>query len=184
MLAAYVAALAVALGILAVQILTGKDGHDAGGDDLDHADGAGHGDSGALVGVFFSLRFWTFTLLGFGLSGSLLHVFQLASSWAVAMLAGGTGAASGLFAALVFRALMRSASPVAQRASNAIGKEGRVLIPCSRGQVGQVRIELEGSSLDLMATTDELEIPRGGAILVEDVRGGVAHVSSRPLELL
>lgn len=184
MLIAYAAALVVSLGILSIQILTGKDGHDAGGDEVGPDDGGGHGDGGALVGVFLSLRFWTFLLLGFGLSGSLLDVFELASAWVTAGLATGTGAASGLFAALAFRALARSASPTVQRLSDAVGKDGRVLIACSKGRVGQVRVELEGSSVDLMATTDEEEIPRGGAVLVEDVRGGVAHVSTRPLELL
>jgi membrane protein implicated in regulation of membrane protease activity len=184
MLVAYVAALVVAFGILAVQLLASGDGHDAGGDDVGAHEGGDHGDSGALVGVFLSVRFWTFALLGFGLSGTLLHAFQLASAWATAMLAGGTGAASGLFAALVFRALTRSTSPAVQRASNAIGKGGRVLIACSKGRVGQVRVELDGSSLDLMATTDEDEIPRGGQVLIENVTGGVAHVSKQPLELL
>jgi len=51
------------------------------------------------------------------------------------------------------------------------------------GKTGQIRVELKGQSVDLLATTDEEELARGEAILIEEIEGSVARVSRRPREL-
>src|SRR4051794_32524985 len=91
-----------------------RDGHAFGHTDVGHA---GHGHHGhetdgesAFWAVVLSFRFWTFAALGFGMSGSLIHLFKLAGPVATALIAGGAGLASGLFAALAFRALSRGSS--------------------------------------------------------------------------
>jgi membrane protein implicated in regulation of membrane protease activity len=181
----YLAALVVALGALLLPTILGGHGADPGHDvDAGHdADGhaAGHGEP--IVALFLSLRFWSFAALGFGLSGTLLHAFALAGPAGVLALACGAGLASGLFAALAFRALRRTSTGAAALESGAVGRVGRVVVGCSRGRVGQIRVELSGQSVDLMATTDEDEIARGEPVLVSEVRGGVAHVVRRPPEL-
>ncbi len=181
MWAVYLIALLVGLGILLAQIVIGSgDGHGGHG-------GGGHGNGEPIaddaVALFLSSRFWIFFSLAFGLSGSLLTFFALAPSSIVAVIASLGGLASGLFAALAFRAARRLSVSTSASASEAIGSMGRVLVPCAKGKVGQVRIALKGQTVDLMATTDEEEIARGDEVLIEDMRGEVAHVSPRPHEL-
>jgi membrane protein implicated in regulation of membrane protease activity len=196
----YLFALVVALGVLLLQILMGGRGGGHHGD-FGHAAqmhaGGGHAhgshahaqkqgaDDGepAFWTLLLSLRFWLFAALGFGLSGSLLHLFALASPAGTVFIASGAGLASGLFASMAFRALRRGSAGTEARSSAAVGKLGRVVVACGKGLTGQIRVELAGSSVDMMATTDDDAIPRGESVLVEDLREGIAHVSRRPGEL-
>jgi membrane protein implicated in regulation of membrane protease activity len=182
----YLFALITGLGILLVQIAFGKL-HDAPG-----ANGEGH-DTGSggkhvevdegVVGIFLSTRFWVFTALGFGLSGALLH--YLTSVWSVVtvLVASGAGLSSGVFATLAFRMLRKASVSSTAHASKAVGKVGRAVATCQKGSLGKVRIELSGQVVDFLATTDDDEIARGDAVLVEDMKDGVAHVSKRPADL-
>lgn len=195
----YLFALVVGLGTLLVQIAMGLkgDAHAEGEPELEagghggHAGPAGSKDIGKAVdsgeasalSLFLSTRFWIFASLAFGMSGSLIHVFELAGPIATLVIAGLTGIGSGLFAVLAFRAIKRAANTTTSHASDAVGQVGRVLVACGKGRKGQVRVELRGHSVDLLATTDDEAIARGELILVEDVQGGVAHVSRRPPEL-
>lgn len=185
----YLASLVVGLGILVVQVASGGRG-DA--HDFDHADGqmadhdltrVGHAGDDGPIAVVLSFRFWIFVLLGFGLSGSLLHFLDLATPWITAIVAGSAGAASGTFAALVVRAVTRSSASSSVNLSEAVGREARVLVACAKGGTGQVRIALGGQSVDLLASTDDESIARGEPVLIEEVRDGVAQVSRRPREL-
>ena len=174
---------------------------DADGElDADHEVGADHdpnfhahgetGDGkelsvgGAFVALFLSTRFWIFASLGFGLCGSLLtYLFSGVSSIAAAVTAIMAGVLSGLGAALAFRALKRTASAPATDTRSARGSVGKVLVPCTKGGTGQVRIELGGQSVDLLAKTTELRIERGDYVVVEEVEGEIAHVCKAPPEL-
>jgi hypothetical protein len=189
----YLAALVIGLGVMLVQIAFGGRG---GGHDLGHAGGhvpalghghelakSGHaGDDGPLA-VVLSFRFWIFALLGFGLSGSLLHYLGLAGTAVAAIVAGAAGIGSGAFASLVVRSVARGAASTSVNLSEAVGREARVLVACAKGRRGQVRIELRGQSVDLLASTDDETIARGEPVLIEEVRDGVAQVSRRPREL-
>ena len=195
----YLFALVVGLGTLLVQIAMGLkgDAHAESEPELEsggHGDHAGHAgakdvskavDSGeaSALSLFLSTRFWIFASLAFGMSGSLIHVFELAGPIATLVIASLAGIGSGLFAVLAFRAIKRAANTSMSHASDAVGQVGRVLVACGKGRQGQVRVELRGHSVDLLATTDDEAIARGEFILVEDVQGGVAHVSRRPPEL-
>ncbi len=191
----YLASLVIGLGVLLVQVAFGGRGgdHDLGDGSSDApGPGPGHshdlakdghaGDDGPLA-VVLSFRFWIFALLGFGLSGSLLHFLDLAGPLATASVAGIAGLASGAFAALVVRAVARSSTSSSVNLSEAVGREARVIAACTKGGRGQVRIELRGQSVDLLASTDEESIARGEPVLIEEVRDGVAQVSRRPREL-
>src|SRR5688572_6749608 len=135
----YLFSLVVGLGILVVQVAMGGkdagggpgahaahggdhvgDGHEieAGADGPVHAD-AGSKDIDKELGVdaeagafalFFSTRFWIFASLAFGMSGSLITLFEFASPLATALIAAVAGFSSGLFAVLAFRAVKRSSS--------------------------------------------------------------------------
>jgi membrane protein implicated in regulation of membrane protease activity len=199
----YLFALVASLGILLVQFAMGGKG-DADGD-LHAGDlHAGDADADAQVHTaaagkpvaknlqtasndfilfLLSFRFWIFTLLGFGFSGTLLHFLSLAGPVTAALVAAFAGLSSGLFATWAIRVAMRSSSTSSDDVTQARGRTGRVLVPCAKGKVGQIRIEMKGQSVDLLATTDEDEISRGEHVLVVDFDGDVARVARRPPEL-
>jgi membrane protein implicated in regulation of membrane protease activity len=190
----YLFALVVALGILLVQLAMGGKG-DGDGDPI-------AGDAHAHTGVaekdiarlhpsathdffafFLSLRFWIFAMLGFGLSGTLLHLFDLAGPVSIALIASLAGLASGAFATWALRVASHSPASSTVDVAHARGRVGRVLVPCARGKVGQIRVELQGQSVDLLATADDDDITRGEYVLVIDFEGDIARVARRPREL-
>ncbi|MGE0322199.1 MAG: hypothetical protein AB7K71_10655 [Polyangiaceae bacterium] len=202
----YLAALIVGFGTIALQLLMGGSGDGdteagGGGDadadteaELDHGDvshdGEGahvHADGGFLP-IFLSLRFWTFSLLAFGLSGSLLHFLDWASSITALIVAVSLGLLSGFGVSWVFRALGRAQTTSGGTARDAVGQVGKVLVPCTKGGRGKVRIELRGQTVDFMVTTDEEALAAGDLVLVEDVdtaggnTSGVLQVSRAPAE--
>jgi membrane protein implicated in regulation of membrane protease activity len=178
----YVAALVIALGVVAVQLLAG-DGH--GGAALHDAAADAHADhdGASAASLFLSTRFWTFALLALGLVGTLLTFFQLASVPAVVVLATVSGVLSGLFAALVFRVLRRSDASTRATLDEAVGTIGRVLVPCAKGRVGKVRVTVKGATVDLLAMTDAPDIESGAPVLVAAIEGGIAKVERAPKEL-
>lgn len=176
MLWIYLAALVVGGGVIALQLVFAA-GH--GDVDLHHdVDHAG----GEAASIFLSSRFWTFGLLAFGLVGALLSMFHLAGVPLALTLSIASGVVSGLFAALAMRALKRSTTSSAS-IEEAIGKTGRVILPCAKGKVGKVRVSVKGTTVDLLAMTDEEEIPIGRHVVIDEVRGDIAHVSPAPREL-
>lgn len=191
----YLFALVVGFGILGLQtVLGGKGGgEDAGGD---HGDSGGkpsssHGDGGKtgggsfnFVAFFLSFRFWIFTSLAFGLTGSLLHYLDLASPRVVLALAIASGLGAGIFANLVFSLVMRSSVSTTGDVTQARGTVGRVLIPVGKDKTGQIRVVLQGQSVDMIAKTDGEELARGDQVIVEDIDGHTARVSKSPSELL
>jgi membrane protein implicated in regulation of membrane protease activity len=190
--------LAALFGTIALQLFMAGDGDgdvdadthvdidgDAGGDadaDGDHGH-AGHGDGGFLP-IFLSLRFWTFTFLAFGLSGSLLHYLDLTARTIVPFIALGLGIGAGLLASFTFRALAKTEATSSGSASEAVGQLAKVLVPPHKGGRGKVRVEIKGQMVDLLATTDEEKLESGQMVLVEDMREHTAHVSRAPEELL
>jgi membrane protein implicated in regulation of membrane protease activity len=139
---------------------------------------------GGLAALLLSTRFWIFAFLGFGLSGTLLHyVFGSVSALATALTAIIAGLLSGLTASLAFRALRKTSSRTATNTTTAVGKVAKVLVPCTKDGLGQVRILLDGQTVDLPAKTTELRIERGDYVLIEEVDGDVAQVSKAPPEI-
>lgn len=181
----YLFALVAGLGILLVQVAFGKLHGASGGSGEGHDTGTNgqhiEGDEG-VVGLFLSTRFWVFSALGFGLSGALLQLTEL---WPVItfFIAAASGLTSGLFATLAFRMLRKNSVSTTTHASRAVGKVGRAVASCQKGALGKVRVELSGQVVDFLATTDDDAIERGEAVLVEDMKDGIAHVSKRPADL-
>jgi membrane protein implicated in regulation of membrane protease activity len=187
-IALYLAALVVALGVVGVQLLGGADGHDVAGHDISADAGGGDGAHGehegaAAASLFLSTRFWTFALLALGMVGSLLSLLKLASPWAIVVLAVTSGLVSGLFAALVFRALRRSDKWSGASLQEAVGTTARVLVPCAKGRVGKVRALVKGATVDILAMTDADEIETGAHVLISAIDGGIAKVERAPKEL-
>ena len=209
----YLFSLVVGLGILLAQAIMGSKDADAdahGDHDFDHdfditdadvdgefeldgeldpaaADGHAEHESdlgiGGLAAILLSVRFWIFAALGFGLSGSLLHFLFRYPEPGTLITAIVMSLVCGFGAALAFRAVKRSSGGHTEHATSAIGRIGKVLLPVATDRPGQIRIELGGQTVDLLAKSNGVRIERGDVVIVEDVDGEIATVSVAPKEL-
>jgi membrane protein implicated in regulation of membrane protease activity len=187
MLMLYLAALGLGGTFLLASLFMG--GHGEGGDaDMHadaHADGdaSGHGDAddhaGAVDGVLAwmpvtSLRFWTFFLAFFGLTGSLLTLFGLASSQVtIAAIAGVIGYGSGWAVVTTLRHLSRNETSSGVSERDYVGATGRVMVPVSRNKVGKVRIEIKGRTVEMLARTeDDTEFASQQPVIIYGVADG------------
>ena len=182
--------------LLASILLGDKDGgHDSGGDA--HAEGETGGSQGIDHGVaatpgsvagaftaFLSMRFWMFFLAFFGLTGLVLDGLDLIPNSGVALaISLAMGLATGQITAAVFRHLSTSETSTAASVGDYVGKSGRVLIGFGPGGLGKVRLTLKGTTVDVLATSDE-ERPftpgeEGLVIQMNDTTAVVARVPGR-----
>jgi hypothetical protein len=194
LLALYLGALIIGGGLLAVSFLGGGDhgDHDADADadhDLDHggADGEHVGVGDALWLPILSLRFWTFFLAFFGLTGSLITAMAgaglLGGHWGIGLgLSIALGLASGYAISAILRALKqkRVSSDVVPEVDY-IGKVGEVLLDVAPGDPGQVRLDVKGSSIDLPALVEAGatgRLKRGAQVLVMGWSAGKLTVAA------
>lgn len=142
--------------LLASIVLGGKesDAGEAGeaGEVEVHADA--HGGVEGILNAFLSLRFWTFALTFFGLTGLVLDGV-LGHSWLAIVFAVLLGLGAGYTAVLVLRRLAASETSTAASERDYVGKVGRVLLPFGPGQTGKLRLTLKGTTVDVLANTDE-----------------------------
>src|SRR5262249_37411889 len=133
---------------------------DHGGAGLSHGEALvpGHAPEGPVqAGLpLLSMRFWTFFLAFFGLTGAVLAGLGLWSSpLFIAAAAVGMGLLSGLGVSYAFGRLRRETISSSLQEQDYIGATGRVLLPIARGQQGKVRLEIRGRTLDLIAETED-----------------------------
>lgn len=140
----------------------GDGGGDGGGDTdtaaqhFDNGVGEAHGSLAGLFTAFLSLRFWMFFLAFFGLTGLVLDGLDLVDSALVGLVAAVfMGLATGQGTVAVFRRLATSETSTAAGAADYIGRSGRVLVGFGAGDLGKVRLTLKGTTVDVLATTDE-----------------------------
>jgi membrane protein implicated in regulation of membrane protease activity len=156
----------------------GDTGADHGHDGPDH-----HGASWALLPLL-SLRFWTFSLAFFGLAGATLSVAGALAGTALAAVAGGFGVTAGYTASRVLGGLTRRPVGLIAPGEAHVGREAVLLLPVERGQRGKIRLQIGGTSTDLIAETDAAEaLPAGTTVLVVGLRGTVAVVERSPTAL-
>jgi hypothetical protein len=163
----YLIALVLGGGALLVQLLGGDDGHD-GHPDPDHPGGPG----------LLSTRSVVYALFTFGFVGALLHIPRLVEPRTALLVAVASAAVTGVVVGLVFRSLGAAAVSGAGAIEEARGRTGRVLVSCGAGRRGKVRVEVQGQTVDVLATTDETFIAEGTEVVVVEVREGVAHVAA------
>jgi len=129
--------------------------------DLDQGTSAEHSvglGADFLLWSLTSIRFWTFFLAFFGLTGlSLESLGLLDSSMATLALSIVTGLVTGYGAAGVIRWLSRDTSGVTPGAKDYVGKSVRVVVPVQGGHTGKVRLQLKGQLVDVLAFADEDE---------------------------
>jgi membrane protein implicated in regulation of membrane protease activity len=171
----YAAAFVLGAGILLVQLLSGHHGHDVGGGHDLVTDAAGHH---PMEGPgLMSMRSLSYGVFAFGFVGGTLHVLGLTSANVALALGLVAGVASTLLVGMTFRELGDPTVSGEAGFHEARGASGRVLVACARGRSGKIRVALKGQTVDMLATTDEDEIPAGAEVVIADVRDMVAHVT-------
>lgn len=190
MLSAYIVCF-LAGGIVLSAAMFG--GHDSDGGDAQVGDAhagdvhsgtghQGHHEWAARL-PFLSLRFWTWGVTFFGLTGLALTLGGTPASL-VPVLAAAGGVGSGWGASWALGRLTRDAVGVLPEASSHIGREGKLLLPLRRGARSKIRLSIGGVETDLIAETDiEAEIPAPSTVLVVGMRGMTAVVEPTPAAL-
>jgi hypothetical protein len=133
--------------------------HGGHGDHDHHGsfDGA-HGSFDFFLTTFRSVRFWTYFLAFFGLTGLVMDGLGLVGSqWIALALAIAMGSASGLGVSAVFRKLAMDETGHVPGAGDYIGKTVRAVVPVEKDGTGKVRLQLAGNTVDVLAVTDEDE---------------------------
>jgi membrane protein implicated in regulation of membrane protease activity len=117
---------------------------------------------------FLSLRFWTFALCFFGLTGLLIQLVQPnLAGWLGALIAVLMGLFCGLVAALVLRSLGRQSVSSLVRPEDLAGQIGTVEIPFDAQSRGKVYLNLSGSRVSFLAMTqEERDFQLGDSVLV------------------
>jgi membrane protein implicated in regulation of membrane protease activity len=160
-----------------------------------HADGEVHAGGGGAEPVghdgphagpesFFyavlSLRFWTFFLAFFGLTGFLFEGLGLVPwSWLSATIAVVMGLAAGTGAMWIIRKVQKDTTNSAVSSTDYIGKMARVMVGFGKGEVGKVRLELKGSTIDLLAMPiDDRTFSIKDEVLIVEMDGMHAKVAA------
>lgn len=186
MLYVFVGALVLGGVVLGASLLLG-DGHggeggdagDPGADSLGvHVDAEG---VDAIIGAFRSLRFWTFFLTFFGLTGVALLKLGVTQSTVLATIAAlAMGSFAGTSVVWAYRTINRRSSNSLSGESDLIGKTGRILVAVSPGVLGKLRVQVKGSTVDLLAKSDETFAIDEEAIVIEmdDTMVRIAHIDT------
>lgn len=178
MLVVYIGCLAFAAVLIGATVLLGH--HDMG--DAHHDVAHAHADEGHAAPSlpFLSLRFWTYALGAFGLSGLLLRALGAPAAVHVPV-AAGAGVGVGLAVTWALRALARRTGGSPANLEEARGAEAVVLLPVSPEKDGKVRLRLGEQDVDLPARPMETEtFAPHDRVLVVSVEGGVARVARAP----
>lgn len=143
-----------------------------------HGDDAHHGDAGGFAAMFLSLRFWTFFATFFGLTGWVLDGLDLLPGALLPLVAAvAMGGLSGYSAVRLVRLLGDQEVGRVAGAHDYVGKSARVLLPFARGGLGKVRLELHGTTVDVLATTDDADGFRADDhVLIIEMEGTTAQV--------
>jgi membrane protein implicated in regulation of membrane protease activity len=185
----YIFTLIVGAALLGASILLG--GHDASGSgdgdagQLDagssgaHTGGSDAGDLGGLLSMFASLRFWVFFLAFFGLTGLVFELLDLVgSSLATLGLASAMGLGVGTLASWAVRRLGGESGGNVPESGDYVGKTARVMVRVQQGAVGKVRVDVKGTSIDLLASgLDGEAFESDEEVLIVEMDGTRARVA-------
>jgi membrane protein implicated in regulation of membrane protease activity len=127
-----------------------------------------------------SLRFWTFALCFFGLTGLLITLITPdLAPWLTALIAVGMGIFCGWIAASVLRSLSRQPISSMVKPEALIGQVGQVEIPFDQASRGKVKLVLGDSTVSYFAITqEERAFAVGESVLVVGMEHGKLWVAS------
>jgi hypothetical protein len=141
------------------------DGHDhekggamvlAGENAMVKHEGGGLGDTVSMLLPVTSVRFWTFFLAFFGLTGMTLTAAALGPGViANALLSTGVGYLSGLSVVSVGRKLKKASTDSTVGHSDYVGATAVVSLPVAKGRTGKIRLDLKGRTVELIADTED-----------------------------
>ena len=172
MVAIYIAAFLVGIAILIFGIVLGN---------FDHSIDAHHdADSGSQIWIpFLSPRFWIYGLGSFGLSGLLLTVAGVTSTFLLAL---GTGVVTGVLITFIVRFVLRKAETTSDfRMEKLLGQSGSVTVPIRAGIKGKIRLNRQDEILEVfaVASNPSMELMPGAAVIVVGVEGDTLEVIPR-----
>lgn len=148
---------------------------------LDHGVPGSHGGLAGVFTAFLSMRFWMFFVAFFGLTGLVLDGLDLVGSGLALTLALAMGLFTGQATVAVFRHLATSETSTAAGAHDYVGKSGRVLVGFGPGELGKLRLTLKGTTVDVLATSDEEQrFAAGDSALVIQMNETTAVVAREP----
>lgn len=184
MLALYIGCTVATLALILISAFAGAHGGDADhGGDIDHSHDTGEHDSGEHdAGThswmpWLSVRFWTYFCAGFGLVGLLCTLLTKASQNEILIWALVTGLVAGLGVSYIMRLARKYESGATLGARDFEGKVGHLSVACGPGQLGKVRLEMEGETIDYLAKTEHQELlPVGSQVIIVSVEGDTALV--------
>lgn len=143
--------------------------------DMDAATGELDGEVWLL---FLSMRFWTFALACFGMSGTIMD-FLGTSPIVSAPISAIAGIVLGWGIAYVFHRLKKDTVSSNTSSKSLLNQEGIATLPISKETKGKIRLSLGTEVMDLVAiTNDPMPIERGEKIMVVSVENGIAVISS------
>jgi membrane protein implicated in regulation of membrane protease activity len=129
---------------------------------------------------FFSLRFWTYFLGGFGLLGTLLTLFKQGTEPLVGIVSSATGLFLGLVAAYAWRILIRQQVDASTKEADFLGVIGTQSVAARGHEPGKVRVMVRGELIDLLALSDDGQtISAGEEVVVVGIEGDHARVTRK-----
>jgi membrane protein implicated in regulation of membrane protease activity len=88
------------------------------------------------------------------------------------------GLGIGYVASAIWRFAVRDEVGLAASSDDYVGKVARVLLPFERGEVGKLRLELRGTSVDVLARSDDEDAIRAGdEVRIVAMEGSTALVT-------
>ena len=103
-----------------------------------------------------SIRFWTFFMAFFGLTGMTLTLAALGPGVVVnALISAGVGYASGLSVVSVGRKLQKQSYDSSIGHSDYVGANATVSLPVAKGRTGKIRLDIKGRTVELIADTED-----------------------------
>jgi hypothetical protein len=188
-MALYLGSLAFGGLFLGASLFGGHDGHGGGSHEGGGGHDAGHAgdthDAPAQHGAwlpFLSLRFWTFALAFFGLSGAALTAAGAVAAALVPAVAGAVGVGAGYGASRLLGGLARRPVGLLGPGSSHVGREGVLLLPVGPGRRGKIRLTIGDVTTDFVAETEGSELLAAGATaIVVGLRDSVTLVERTPL---
>ncbi len=139
-------------------------------------DGGGSGLEWSVL-PFGSLRFWTFLVESFGLTGALLTLVGVPSAWTMGISLM-MGSMVGWFAFQFFKYLAKEEVSADVGLSRFAGEEAECVVAVRGSGKGKVRIDTLAERVEILATSaDDHDIEKGTKVIVVSVVDGVADVT-------
>ena len=184
MLALYLFCIALGGVLIAASMVFGDADVDVDADADFDADADADADSDSDGGLewsvlpFGSLRFWTFLVECFGLTGALLTLVGIPSAWTIGISLT-MGSVMGWMAFQFFRWLAHEEVTADVGLARLSGEEAVCIVAIRGSGSGKIRISSLPERVEVLAcSADSRDIERGAKVLVVSVKEGIAEVTT------